>query len=255
MSRTRIDWATDTINCITGCLNCDKDGYCQGKFKCYAEGFAKRLAGKERKYPGSTGYPTEEGQHFRPTFHPDKLQDIYNLRGAHKRVFLDSMGDWFSPGVDRRWIVAVLKAIETKPNIDFLVLSKSIERFPQLIHCDQIPQNLWIGVTVIAQKDVQRIDILRRVLREHTHKFVSFEPLHGPISADLSGIGWVIIGAETGNRKGKIEPKEEWVESIFECSLGDVRGKPPIPVFMKDNLMPYLLEWSQIRDFPKEMLS
>ena len=61
--------------------------------------------------------------------------------------------------------------------------------------------------------------------------------------------GGVIIGAESGNRKGKIEPEEDWVKSVFNCWPDDL----PMPVFMKNNLMPYLPEWSQIKEFPKEM--
>jgi protein gp37 len=42
---------------------------------------------------------------------------------------------------------------------------------------------------------------------------------------------WVIIGAETGNRINKVNPRREWIESIIEeCRTYD------IPVFMKSNL-------------------
>ena len=42
---------------------------------------------------------------------------------------------------------------------------------------------------------------------------------------------WTIIGAETGNRKGKIAPKREWVENIVEAA--QVTG---MKVFMKESL-------------------
>ena len=42
---------------------------------------------------------------------------------------------------------------------------------------------------------------------------------------------WVIIGAETGNRKGKIIPKREWVENIVEAA--QITG---MKVFMKESL-------------------
>ncbi len=42
---------------------------------------------------------------------------------------------------------------------------------------------------------------------------------------------WVIIGAETGNRKGKVVPKKDWVMKIAEeCEYSG------IPVFMKESL-------------------
>jgi protein gp37 len=48
---------------------------------------------------------------------------------------------------------------------------------------------------------------------------------------NIKGIDWAIIGAETGNRKEKVIPKREWIESIVvECR------KANVPVFMKSNL-------------------
>ena len=42
---------------------------------------------------------------------------------------------------------------------------------------------------------------------------------------------WTIIGAETGNRKGKVQCQREWVEHIVQYS--EAKG---IPVFMKESL-------------------
>ena len=65
------------------------------------------------------------------------------------------------------------------------------------------------------------------------HSFVSFEPLLFDIGANIGGTGaeWIIIGAETGNREGKVTPRREWVEHIVEYC--DSKGKP---VFMKESL-------------------
>jgi len=63
--------------------------------------------------------------------------------------------------------------------------------------------------------------------------FVSMEPLLCDLSKKAlpQGIDWVIIGAETGNRKGKVIPKREWIEKIVEkCKELDV------PVFLKKSL-------------------
>ena len=42
---------------------------------------------------------------------------------------------------------------------------------------------------------------------------------------------WVIVGAETGNRKGKVAPKKEWIMEIAEECAKYYR-----PIFMKDSL-------------------
>lgn len=44
-------------------------------------------------------------------------------------------------------------------------------------------------------------------------------------------MGWVIIGAETGNRKEKVIPQREWIEAIVSACQ-----KAGIPVFMKSSL-------------------
>ena len=231
MGKTKIDWATDSINVVTGCLNnCDY---------CYARKMAFRLKGR-------FGYPKDEP--FRPTFHPDKLDEIYNLRGAHHRIFLDSMGDWYSNGVEEGWIIRVLDAIRCKDMSTFLILTKRPDRIPYLW---TYPRNLWFGTTITKQNDLWRLDALKKNA-EVMHKFVSFEPLHGPIKVDLSDIDWVIIGAESGNRKGKIVPEVEWVQQICH----QAKGKP---VFLKNNLRSVMsigqLPLVKLRhEFPVEMI-
>ena len=61
-----------------------------------------------------------------------------------------------------------------------------------------------------------------------------------------TSIDWIIVGAETGNRKNKVAPKKEWIDSIVE------QGKIfNIPVFMKDSLIPILGEENMLREFPE----
>lgn len=226
-----IGWCDITLNPISGCLNnCPY---------CYARKMAHRLKGRY-------GYPEDEP--FKPAFHPDKLQDIYNLRGAGKRVFLDSMSDWGSYGVKTDWIGACIDAIREKPEHTFLVLTKRPSMLVStLINMFGIPENLWIGVSVTCQEDVQRIYDLNWMMPDTCkNRFVSFEPLHGPIEADLSGIGWVIIGAESGNRKGKIVPENEWAYRLVEYARN-----LEIPVFVKDNFAKAKIH---SKEFPREMI-
>ena len=220
----KIEWCYKTINPISGCLN--------GCPFCYARRFAPRLAGMERTHTGSTGYPTT-GDPFRPTFHPDKIQQILDLKGNSKRFFLDSMGDWFSPGVEIDWIRQTVDAVKQKPKHIFLVLTKRPDRIGEMLGSIVVPNNLWLGTSITTQDDLERVESLKRHVAGH--KFLSIEPLHGLIEVDLSGLEWVIIGAETGNRKAKIEPRPEWVEAIR--SQAERLG---IPVFLKNNIRPYL---------------
>jgi hypothetical protein len=87
--------------------------------------------------------------------------------------------------------------------------------------------------------------------------YVSAEPLEDDIVWDgdyeesylnghlrLENIKWVIVGAETGNRKDKIIPKRDWIKNIVNaCSDYNV------PVFLKNNLAPIWRE-PLIQQFP-----
>lgn len=230
----KIGWCDCCINPLSGCLH--------GCEYCYARSFAKRLAGRY-------GYPLDDP--FRPTFHHDKVEAIYNLPGKGKRVFLDSMGDWFSPGVEADWIETVMDAVRCKPEHTFLVLTKRPAWIASYLAIEDIPDNLWIGTSITCKADNRRLVDLCRGL-EGVHKFVSFEPLLGPVGRPQlyeMGIEWVIIGAETGNRAAKVIPKEEWVKEIFLSWPEDKH----FPVFMKDNLAPHLPDWVLIKDIPWSM--
>ena len=65
------------------------------------------------------------------------------------------------------------------------------------------------------------------------NSFWSMEPLLGPVDmSKAEGLPqWVILGAETGNRREKVVPRREWVDQITQfCAENE------IPVFFKDNL-------------------
>ena len=65
---------------------------------------------------------------------------------------------------------------------------------------------------------------------------------------NLEDIDWVIIGAETGNRKDKVIPKLDWVlEIVRYCE------HYKIPVYIKDNLTKYYAECRGYKQFPEEV--
>ncbi len=58
-------------------------------------------------------------------------------------------------------------------------------------------------------------------------------------------VEWVILGAETGNRKDKVIPQKWWIRPIvFDC---DKKG---IAMFMKDSLIPIVGKKNMRREFP-----
>lgn len=118
------------------------------------------------------------------------------------------------------------KAAQT-PHNQYLFLTKRPERLNIQTDLD----NLWFGVTVTCAAERKRIEILRRnVKAKHYH--VTFEPLSDGVGeVDFSGIGWTVIGTETGNCKGKIPTKKKWADNL--CMQAKARG---VPVFMKEAL-------------------
>ena len=75
---------------------------------------------------------------------------------------------------------------------------------------------------------------------------MTFEPMFDNIgTVDLTGIEWIVIGTETGRRKGKTVSKPEWVRNLTDQAhtLG-------IPVFMKEDLLPIMGETHMVQEFP-----
>src|SRR5580704_10560461 len=68
-----------------------------------------------------------------------------------------------------------------------------------------ILRNVWLSTSVESQDYAWRIQLLRET-PAHI-RFVSFEPLIGPvIEVDLSGVHWAIIGDESGPGARPMEP-------------------------------------------------
>ncbi len=238
MSRTKIEWTDFTWNPVTGCLH--RCPY------CYGEKIAKRF---KKLYPNG----------YKPTFHPERLREPFkvsrnfrsrnpNLSEGAAMIFTVSMGDLFGSWMleDRRfWVYSVFNTIWDIyrsspllwPRHQFQILTKAPQNIEFLL-VDRIPPNVWIGTTVEDQSKTWRIEHIQN-LKHHGIKFVSFEPLLGPIEVDLSGIDWVIIGAQTNPYR---PPDPGWVQGLI------VRAKDAgAAVFLKDNL-----RWPfKIQEFPE----
>ena len=128
--------------------------------------------------------------------------------------------------------------------------------------------NMWFGTTITRQHELNRI---RNLPYGDAHTFLSIEPILERIDLDrylptadtrwhcsycghyasayanccdsCGGVGgytgsfrkqpvnWIILGAESGNRKNKVTPRREWIEGIVQ-----ICDEHNIPVFMKESL-------------------
>ena len=142
-----------------------------------------------------------------------------------KMIFVNSMSDLFHEDVTFDFIQKTFKIMQKANWHTFQVLTKRSERL--LIESKRLfwPDNVWMGISVENTEYQFRIDHLRKT--EAKVKFISFEPLLGPISSvDLSGIDWVIVGGESG--PGARPIKEEWV-----LDIRDICVSQNIPFFFK----------------------
>ena len=92
----------------------------------------------------------------------------------------------------------------------FQVLTKRADRLAELAPSLPWPDNVWMGVSIEKQSYAWRIDCLREV--PASVRFLSCEPLLGPLSLDLDGVHWVIAGGESG--PGARAMKMDWARSI-----------------------------------------
>ena len=220
LNKTNIEWVKNpdgsrgyVWNPVWGCRN--------GCPYCYARQLAQRF-GK-----------TEDQKAFEPTW----LQSSFDKSFPKKpsRIFVNSMSDicWW----EREWMERVIERIKEYPEHIFQFLTKK-----QSIYFDYVfPSNCWLGFTVTRNEDIEYLLIL-----EENINFISLEPLHFKIHLSyLGGYQWVIIGAETGNRKGKVIPQRKWIAEIVDyCKANQ------IPVFLKDSLREI---WGDklIQEFPE----
>lgn len=259
MNKTKIEWCDVTWNPVTGCKH--------GCEYCYAQRIAARFGG----YDSSDGSVTtrnplssaelhqpltitrQSGKTvispfpfgFEPTLHHYRLDEPQRARKP-QTIFVCSMADLFGAWVPTRWIVEVLGACKAAPQHRYMFLTKNPERYAQLDALDLLPHrdNFWYGSTVTG-KDGKRFQ--PRSMRLNT--FLSIEPLHeNLLDADLGSFGsdrLIIIGAETGNRVGKITPEKVWVDNI--CEAADLTQAA---VFMKDSLIPIVGPENMRRELP-----
>lgn len=270
MNKTKIEYCDYTWNVVTGCYHdCNY---------CYARKIAERFGGNDKAencgicgdcpkdtclkcteyvqiskiheldFPKRVFYPRKQNlpypYSFEPTFYKYKLDEPKKLKKP-STIFVSSMGDLFGSWVPTYWIKSILDVIEQCPQHTFIFLTKNPRGYSDISIYDKLRKlkNVWIGTTITSGKDIAKHGEMPII----PQKFLSIEPLQEPLYITyLYGYDWVIIGSETGNRKNKVIPKKEWIDSIIkQCRMFD------IPVFMKDSLIPIVGKRNMLREFPE----
>ena len=255
---TKIDWCDSTWNPVTGCEH--RCPYCYAKgiaerfgtnwlpdenpddYKCVLDGTETHaileLDGMQaRKQKDGRIVPAAFPLGFTPTLHRYRLDDPQQWKQP-RNIFVCSMADLFGDWVPDEWLQEVLEACDKASQHRYMFLTKNPGRYaelPNLLPKHRRPPNvseMWFGQSFTGAE------------RNYTplapppwqNRFTSIEPLLRNLSrAEAMEIAatneWVIVGAETGNRKGKVIPEKSWIDNIANACAELGR-----PLFMKDSL-------------------
>ena len=259
MNRSRIEYCDHTLNIITGCLNtCEY---------CYARKMSQRFSGnvnlnmKEKsKYSEHDGLFVLEnpftGENdkqiiypfgFMPTLHRYRFSILDKLKSG-QNIFVGAMADMFGDWVPDEWINEVFQNCMEHKQHNYLFLTKNPERYADL---EMLPEgeNMFYGTSITREEEMHRFNFLPAF----RNIYVSMEPLLEDLKPEKHNllfrqVDWIILGAETGNRKGKVKPEPEWIRKIV-----DVADQEHTPEFMKDSLGKIIGEKNLRRDLPEQL--
>lgn len=256
--KTKIDWCDSSWNPVTGCNH--------GCKYCYARGISERFGGHLATLSGKPTQPDAKEWEFRretvhvldepmlragkkmpypfdfePTFHRYRL-DQPSKWSEPRTIFVCSMADLFGEWVPLEWIREVFNACREASQHRYIFLTKNPKRLRELEADGELPDlpNFWYGSTVETYPDGPAENCWNALFIPNddyglarAHTFVSIEPIMGDFEAQgiTNNVDWVIVGAETGNRAGKVVPERRWIENLMTlCDIAET------PLFMKDSL-------------------
>ncbi len=198
MQKTKIEWCDYVANPIKG--------VCQHQCPyCYA----KRLYQRFKWNP-------------EVRFDESAFEGIDKLKPSSK-IFVGSTHDIFGDWIPDEWITSIIMKAGQYPQLIFIFLTKSPKRYNNFM----FHKNIWLGYSTTGP-------LYHEWHSNHKGniKFISIEPMMGELvnTAYLHDTQWVIIGAESGNRKGKVKLDKRWVLNAMELLYEE-----DIPFFIKNN--------------------
>jgi len=204
--KNSIGWADYTWNPVTGCYNGCK--YC----------YAKKIWNRFFKVKYNCEFETV-------MFHPVRINEPFKKKNV--TIFVGSMTDLIC--YSEYMFSKVSETIRNCPSNTFMFLSKHIESYTG----KAIPLNAMVGMTITdLSKTSSKTTVLS--LSKYRRPFISIEPISGPVTFNIPpSINPIIVGAETGNRKGKIIPQKEWIQSIKDHASEE-------KIYWKKNIRKYL---------------
>lgn len=206
MKKYKIEWTEATWNPSAGCTKISA-----GCRNCYAETMAFRLQAMN-----VVGY--ENGFEFNTV--PSRLHEPLKKKKP-TIFFVNSMSDIFHEQMPDDYLNQIFDVIRRTPQHTYQILTKRAQRMYDYFSVKDLPENIWLGVTVENRlQGLPRIDFLRSL--NATVRFLSLEPLLEDLGEiNLKNIDWVIVGGESGNKARPMD--KSWVLNIkSQCEENEI---------------------------------
>jgi protein gp37 len=215
--QSRIEWTDSTWNPVTGCTQVSA-----GCDHCYALSLAhKRLRDTYLKQPPVRNSSEDAANPFAVRLWPDRVSEPLRWR-TPRRVFVNSMSDLFHADIPEAFVRELFKVMLQADHHCFQILTKRparaarfFNRNAELFAGRRMPAHIWLGTSIESQAVAYRAEQLRLVPARV--RFLSCEPLLGPLSLNLRSIRWVIVGGESG--RGYRPLCLDWVRAIRDQCL------------------------------------
>lgn len=221
MKATKIETFDCTVNPVVGCP--------RGCEYCYARRMNERF-----KWVDDWN---------EPQFFPERLKAFESKKP--KSIFINSMSDiayW-----TRKQVLKLFYAMTENPQHRYIALTKDYEKWCNVR--DEAVENTTEDLSIL--NDIffvgRTIDRNDRIPDDFiAADFINIEPIEEEIETErlvgcieCYGCGGlelpmgraIVVGAETGNRKGKVIPKKQWIDKLVEFA-----DEWEIPIFMKKSL-------------------
>ena len=275
--KTAIQWTNATWNPVTGCTHVSP-----GCDHCYAERLMPRLRGSKD---------------FSVELYPDRLEQPLHWRKP-RRIFVNSLSDLWHRDIPDQFIAAVFGVMALCPQHTFQILTKRPDRAEEwfkdlagniadclasaaverpdvyrkplgkeearaIVDLGWPLPNVWVGVSAENQAMAKaRLPVLARI--PAAVRFVSAEPLLERLDLDLQGVGWLIVGGESGPQARPCNVA--WIRDVvrqcweagvacFVKQLGScVVGESGHDWYLRDSHGGNPAEWPEdlrVREFPK----
>jgi protein gp37 len=256
---SKIEWTDHTFNPWIGCTRVSP-----GCDHCYAAVSTPSRAMGVVWGPGEARHRAADSTWKQPRTWNGRHEAFFAEHGRRQRVFCASLADVFDNAVDPQWRADLFRLIGDTPNLDWLLLTKRIGNVRGMVPLPWIskpfqhgpdptniypagwPDNVWLGATIVNQEEADR-DIPKLLAVPATKRFLSMEPLLGPVSLrwlaawpenaptaaqkpggltnhldGLRHLDWVIVGGESGHSARPIHP--DWVTEIRDqCAEAGVK--------------------------------